>query len=153
MEKYAIPKIGHPLLDAEHETMLGFAGLCTISCPHLESRQDCDGCIDGKPEQCRDGLHNILGHVLPYIQQHFEEEESLMKQAILNVKDPMHMPVHLSTHNRLLQQFRAVAAELNKASTGNYMVRKTRQLHDLITHELLDHIYQADEKLIPHMVK
>jgi len=153
MEKDIIPKLGHPDLDDEHKNLLGFAMFCVLTCPHLESSYECYGCTTGKPEECQDGLRNILDHLLPYIQKHFEHEENAMRQVKLDEKDPMHMAIHLSAHNHLFQHFKTIAAELNTDEAGNDMVKKLRKLHDLIMDKLLDHLHMVDTKLIPYLAK
>lgn len=145
------PAIGHSDLDEEHQCILGFAMFCLLTCPEIESRRSCEGCLKGKPEHCQSGLFNVLDYLLPYLHRHFAYEEQAMRDAQLASQDLMHMTIHLSAHNYLLQQFKALGSEFQAAQPGNDLVRQIRRLHDLITNNLLDHVIRVDSRLAPYL--
>lgn len=143
--------IGHSILDGEHRNLLGFAMFCVITCPHFESRSDCERCETGNPEQCRNGLHNILNHLLPDMQKHFEDEEVLMHLVGLLEKNPGYMAAHINAHSCLLLEFRDIAKKLITCPTGNDMIKRVKQLHDLIADRLLEHFHKTDAILVPYL--
>lgn len=113
--------------------------LCSI-CDDLHALANCSSCTSQRREQCRDGLIGLLGDLLLYVLEKFEQEECSMRDSLLIVFERDSCDAHMEDHVAISDKIKWIISSLESTDTVNL----SRQLELLLKHWSDDHIAKYD---------
>ena len=94
----------------------------------------------------RAALAAILDQLASYTKEHFDREESLMRQIGYSALEQ-----HREAHRNLRLQFGTIRTDIEAAKVESLPAEETERLIVLLRHWLLDHVFKEDMKLKPFL--
>lgn len=151
------PKLGHRILDAEHEVLLQFAWICSTTCKSVKNIHDCNHCLHSLPRICHDNLKDALDRLMSVVHDHFVSEERIMREVGVAEQNSEYFAAHINAHQLLGTELNQIAMEISAETPDSVakidVVAQIDRLHDFITDKLLGHLYKVDTGLIPYLSK
>jgi hypothetical protein len=113
----ALSAADRQLIEDEHRRLESFLNDLRDTCCEYETTQSCQGCGMEKTACCQGRLVSFFYDFLDLVEQHFENEENILRGLIPSVEDEFDFVLHQQDHARLMLELRGVMQEalaLNK---------------------------------------
>ncbi|MBI2277957.1 MAG: hemerythrin family protein [Dechloromonas sp.] len=102
--------VGNTVLDAQHKKLLRLCQRAVL-------------CLDADSQEARAELHYILNDLSVYVREHFDAEESLLRERGYPLLE-QHMEEHLAYQTKLMDLLlRATEGSLDKAELATYLTQ------------------------------
>ncbi len=134
---------GHPLIDAEHQALLGVLRRLPDICQSFLSRMDCSQCSTEARRDCESRLVDLLSEVIEFVIDHFSSEEAIMRRSLLPAIEPARCEAHFEDHAEIMGRLTDILGALTPETTSGRM----RELNALLLSWLNEHIRHHDQPL------
>jgi hemerythrin-like metal-binding protein len=137
-------KTGITIVDEEHRQLREFIGRLRTICAEFDSKQNCAGCTGEKILACDAALLDSLTKLLGFMVEHFRNEENLMKDLGVSVKQHERYLLHAEDHANIADRIALLAHPRPRQET----VRVIADTASLIARWLDHHIAHHDKPML-----
>lgn len=130
---------GLRLIDFEHQVLLNTMATLRQVCHDFPTRQDCGGCEASNRAKCEGTLVSLLGDLLAFIMDHFQNEEKLMRDSLLMLVDRDLCDAHMEDHAAISGKVQQIVAALNPMHTSSLIRELDTLLHTWVTNHVALH--------------
>lgn len=101
-----LPEEDRLRIEEEHARLAIFLRDLRNTCSEFESQQDCHDCGSEKTSSCQGRLASFQFDLLDMVAQHYENEESIMRNNLATPEDGLIFRSHQAEHARILDDIR-----------------------------------------------
>lgn len=133
---------GIAIVDFEHGQLLSCMATLRQLCVDT-SRNDCQLCDAAQHEKCESLLIGLLGDLLVFILDHFQQEEKAMHDTLLFMLDRDVCEAHMEDHAQISERIQKIVAANDPANT----VVQVRELGFVLERWVSNHVVLHDQAL------
>ena len=131
---------GHKLIDIEHQFLISsIANLRRVCIDHVNLK-DYSGCSAERQQTCETDLVSMLGDVFAFILDHFQTEETVMRDSLLLMGDRDVCEAHMEDHAAISSAVQKIVSSLDHRQ----VVSQIRDLDALLARWVTNHIALHD---------
>jgi len=131
---------GHKSIDFEHRQLLACMMAVRNVCQDFRHFENCSACLAPRRKQCESELVRLLGDLLAFILDHFQTEETIMRDSLLIMVDRDVCEAHMEDHAAISAKVQQIVGALDPHNT----VGLVHQLDTLLGHWITNHIAMHD---------
>ncbi len=114
------------------------------TCVNFLTGTDCFGCTRAQVATCQGRLTSFFYDFLDLISEHFENEEAIMRHALLDSDEDEYFRLHQEAHARLLREVRELMRQAAVFSAQGNPSEAIRRLESKISEMFGHHAHHFD---------
>jgi hemerythrin-like metal-binding protein len=108
---------GHEALDFDHRQLLSCIKATRSICIDYRGFKDCSTCTQARHKQCDHDLVRLLGDLISFILDHFQNEESIMRDTMLLMVERDLCEAHMEDHAAISAKVQQIVTQLDAKQT------------------------------------
>ena len=135
---------GNPTVDSDHQQLYALLRVARSVCLDMVAYRSCASCPQDRREHCESHLLKLLGDLLSFLLDHFQTEESMMRDSLLIMVDHLQCEVHMEDHAGISSKIERIIGSLDSIHTVDLL----RELDSVLGVWVTKHIATHDIVLV-----
>ncbi|HQR50940.1 MAG TPA: hypothetical protein PKW44_04820 [Methylophilaceae bacterium] len=144
----ALSAADRQLIEDEHARLELFLQDLRDTCCEYETTQSCQGCGKEKAACCQGRLTSFFYDFLDLIEQHFENEENIMRRLTPAAEDGLYFIQHQQAHAGLMLKVRAAMHEAGALNKQGKTAEAIRLLYRQVPAMFGEHACRFDDAFL-----
>jgi hemerythrin-like metal-binding protein len=131
---------GYADIDQQHRQLASSIAAVRRVCSFYSVYDSCSNCAEATRARCESDLVSLLGDLLAFVLEHFQQEERIMRESFLLQVDRDICEAHMEDHANISSKIQQIVSAIDKSQT----ITLLRQLDVLLQRWMSNHVALHD---------